>query len=187
LERVVEVMTRQRGDGRGFALLEAVIAVVLVALMLALAVPSYLGFVADRTLRSAAHLIQGDLRLAQQTAIARAGSGPRVEFCVHAGGYEVYPVNYDDAVARIGATVGAVIKRAAAGHEFHGGITITIVPTPPDACAAPFNGRAILFSGAGTPVAAGAQAPVQTITLTYRGRQYRVVVAPSTGRITVAR
>ncbi|MDQ7858242.1 MAG: GspH/FimT family pseudopilin [Armatimonadota bacterium] len=180
-------MMKRRGDAAGFALIEAVVAVVLVAVMLALAVPSYLGFVADRTLQTAAHLIQADLRFAQQTAIARAGSGPRVEFCLHAGGYQVYPVNYDDAVARTGATAGAVIKRAAVGHELQGGIVITITPTPPDACAAPFSGQAILFSGAGTPVAAGAQAPVQTITLTYRGRQYRVVVAPSTGRITVTR
>lgn len=180
-------MTRRRGDARGFALLEAVVAVVLVAVMLALAVPSYLGFVADRTLQGAAHLIQADLRLAQQTAIARAGSGPRVEFCLHAGGYDVYPVNYDDAVARTGATTGAVIKRAVRGHELHGGIVIAIAPTPSDACGAPFSGQAILFSGAGTPIVAGAQAPMQTLTLTYRGRQYRVVVAPSTGRITVTR
>jgi len=180
-------MTKRHDDARGFALLEVVVALVLVALMLALAVPSYLGFVADRTLQGAAHLIQGDLRLAQQTAIARAGSGPRVEFCLHAGGYEVYPVNYDDTVARTGATAGAVIKRAAMGHELRGGIALTITPTPPDACAAPFSGQAILFSGAGTPVAAGAQAPTQTITLTYRGRIYRVVIAPSTGRITVTR
>jgi type II secretory pathway pseudopilin PulG len=181
-------MRKARNGRQGFALLEAVVAVMLVGLALGMAVPSYLGFLADRTLQGAAHLMQGDLRLAQQTAIARAGSGPRVEFCLHAGGYDVYPVNYDDAVARTGATAGAVFKRAVVGSDYHAGIVMSVAPPLSDACQeASFGGQAITFSGAGTPLAGGVQAPARTITLTYRNRTYRVIIAPSTGRITVER
>lgn len=161
----------------------------LLALLAGLSVPLYLNFQTDRALQNASHLIQGDLRLAQQSAVSKAGSGPRVEMCFRndGSGYEVYVINYEDAVNRTGDQVGPTLKAANAGQEYRSGITVAITPSPAASCTSPFSGEAIAFSGAGTPVNGSGDAPQQTITLTLSGRTYRVVIAPGTGRVTAER
>jgi prepilin-type N-terminal cleavage/methylation domain len=180
------------GFGRqtGFALLEAVVAIVLLSILVALAVPRYLGYLADRSLQNAAHLIQADLRLTQQTAIARAGSGPRAEACFRTTGtpgYDVYAVDFTDNLARTGERLGPTVKAANAGQEYPAGITVTITPAPSAACASGVEGQPVAFSGAGTPIVGANPAPTQTVTLSLRGRSYRVVITETTGRTMVMR
>lgn len=155
---------------------------------MALAVPRYLGYLADRSLQNAAHLIQADLRLAQQTAVSRAGSGPRAEVCFRTAGtpgYDVYAVDFTDSLARTGAQLGRTVKVANAGQEYSAGITVTITPAPNATCTSGVDGQPVAFSGAGTPIVGQNPAPAQTITLSLRGRSYRVVIAETTGRIMV--
>lgn len=173
---------------RGFTVLETVLVVGLVAIILGVAVPLYRGYLADRALQNAAHLIQGDLRLTQQAAVSRAGSGPEVEMCFSSTGYEVYAVNYVNAVDRTGAQpASATLKTAVAGEEYRAGISVSPAVTATDSCLrypSDATRRAIVFSGAGAPISFGTAAP-QDISLTLNGRTRRVTVAPNTGRVTV--
>lgn len=180
-------MATQATGQAGFSLLEAVVAMALLAVLLGLAAPRYAGYLADRSLQNAAHLLQADLRLAQQAAISRAGSGPRVEMCLRAGGYDAYAVNYQDPIARTGAQLGTMLKAANAGQEYRAGITMRVEPAPGVACTDPFSGVPVVFSGSGTPMLGANPAPQQTVVLEWRGRAYRVTIVPRTGRVTVTR
>ncbi|MDR7518768.1 MAG: GspH/FimT family pseudopilin [Armatimonadota bacterium] len=172
----------------GFALLEAVVAVVVLAVLVGLSVPLYLGYLADRSLQHAAHLIQADLRLAQQAAVSRAGSGPRVEVCFRQNGYDIYAVDYVDPVEQNPAQVrvGATIKVANAGQEYAAGINVAVPPAAAGPCQIDAARRAVIFAGSGAPQSLGGASP-QAVTLTLGGRSYRVTIAPMTGRLTVGR
>ncbi len=177
---------RTQGSGeRGSAsLVDAVAAVAIAGLVVGLALPLYRGYLADRSVQNAAHLVQGDIRLAQQAAIARAGSGPRVEMCFRSDGYEIYAVNYEgDPVRRTGAVEGPTLKVATAGGEYPAGVTMVLPDTATDPCLRDASRRALVFSGAGTPVSFDDDAP-KDVTLTFRGRTRHVRIAP-TGRVTV--
>jgi prepilin-type N-terminal cleavage/methylation domain-containing protein len=169
----------------GFTVIEVLVGVVITAVLVGLSVPLYRGYLTDRALQNAAHLIQADLRLAQQTAVARSGSGPRVEVCFRNGGYDVYAVDYTDPMnPSPGSTqIGATVKAAGAAQEFAAGMVISVSPPPGAACANGSSGPVVAFSGAGSPIS-GAQ---QTVTLAWRGRSYRVIVEAVTGRATVSR
>ncbi|MDR7521127.1 MAG: GspH/FimT family pseudopilin [Armatimonadota bacterium] len=173
---------------RGFALLEAVVAVALLAVLVGLSVPLYLGYLADRSLQNAAHLIQADLRLAQQTAVSRAGRGPRVEVCFRQNGYDIYAVDYVDPIEQDPAQVqvGATIKVANAGQEYAAGINVAVPPAVSGPCQIDATRRAVIFAGSGAPQSLSGGAP-QAVTLTLGGRSYRVAIAPMTGRVTVGR
>lgn len=172
-----------------FTVVEVVVALAVLAALLGISVPLYRALMADRALGNAAHLIQGDLRLAQQAAVSRSGSGPRVEMCLRSTGYEVYAVDYQSELSRDpGLTSkGDVLKSAHAGDEYRMGIAISASASVP--CTAYQDGQAVVFSSAGAPLGSDST-PLQaamTLTLTLDGRSYQVVVAPTTGRITVTR
>lgn len=171
---------------RGYTLAETMLALVVLAIIVSLAMPQYRGYLADRSLQNAAHLIQGDLRLAQQEAVARAGSGSRVEMCFRSNGFDLYAVDYQDGIGRTGAQVGETIKVANAGTEYASGITVTVDTTASDPCLADASRQAIVFSSGGTPISFDDSSP-KDISLALDGRTYRVTIAPSTGRATVGR
>ena len=157
----------------------------MLAILVGVSYPLYAS-VSERALQNAAHLIQGDLRLAQQTAVARAASGPRVEFCMRNNGYDIYAVDFIDSLERTGAAAGGNIKVANAGEEYRAGIVVTIDPTATDPCLTDSTRRAIAFSGAGTPISFD-DPSAKVITLTFKGGTRRVAIDPATGVATVGR
>ena len=169
---------------RGFTLIENVIAIGVIAILLAVALPRYRGYMADRALQNAAYLIQADLRLAQQAAVARAGAGPRVEVCFSPQGYDIYAVDYTAPVDRTGAQVGSTLKVTAAGAAYRAGITFSIDPTATDACLRNGSLQTIVFSSAGIPVSFDT-ATRKVMTLTLNGRVNRLTIYPNTGRVIV--
>lgn len=179
-----------RGQG-GLGLLEVVVAAALTAIVLGLAMPQYLGYLARRELQNAAFLIQGDLRLAQQTAIAQSGEGPRVEICFRqdSQGYEVYRVAFRSAAARDPSDVlrGPTVKAAAAGQEYRSGIEVAL-PSGGIRCLGDEDNAArtaLAFSGSGAPLPDdGVQRQVR---LSLRGQSVFVDVEPGTGLATVRR
>lgn len=170
---------------RGFTLLEGILTLAVLAILVGVSYPLYAS-VSERALQNAAHLIQGDLRLAQQTAVARAASGPRVEFCMRNNGYDIYAVDFIDSLERTGAAAGGNIKVANAGEEYRAGIVVTIDPTATDPCLTDSTRRAIAFSGAGTPISFD-DPSAKVITLTFKGGTRRVAIDPATGVATVGR
>ncbi len=172
---------------RGLTVPEIAVVVVLVAILVGLAVPRYQDYLTDRSLQNTAHLIQGALRLAQQTAVAKAGSGPRVEMCFRTNGFDIYSVEYvGDPISRAGAQMGPTLKVANAGQEFRSGISVTVDATAADACLIDPSRQAIVFSSTGAPTSFD-DASSKDISLSWNGRTYRVTIAPSTGRVTVGR
>jgi type II secretory pathway pseudopilin PulG len=171
-------------NNQGYTLIEGVLAVLVVATTLALAVPLYRSYLADRALQNAAYLIQEDLRLAQQAAISRAGNGPRVEMCFGPTGYEIYAVDYSDIVNRTGAQVGSTLKAATAGEAWRSGIAIAPDATATDPCLSGAALGAIVFSGAGIPISFD-DVSAKDITLTLNGQTRRVRITPTTGRACV--
>jgi len=171
-------------NDRGYTLIEGVLSAAVVAIGLALALPLYRGYLADRALQNAAYLIQADLRLAQQSGVSRAGNGPRVEMCFAPTGYQIYAVDYTDLVNRTGAAVGSTIKTATAGQAWRSGILVTPEATATDPCLTNAGLRAIVFSSAGTPISFD-DASAKDIALTLNGETRRVRITPTTGRACV--
>jgi len=178
-------------DPRGVTFLETVVVVVLLAILIAISFPLYQRNIVHRSIRNTAHLIQGDLRLAQQMAVARAGSGSAVEMCFRLtgstlDGYQVYPVEFNptDRVNRTGNQVGAIIKVANAGREFRAGLTVTFETGLTRACLIDAARLAVAFSGEGAAIFSDAD-PAKDISLSSGGSTRRVTVVGITGRATV--
>lgn len=175
---------------RGYTLIEGVLAAALVGIGLALSVPLFRGFLSERALQNAAYLIQGDLRLAQQAAVSRAGSSYRVEMCFSPAGYEIYAVDYANIVERNPATLvlGPTLKAATAGQAWRSGIAIAPDATAIDPCMSDAALNAIKLSGAGVcwPAPGSCDdASAKNINLTLNGRSRRVRITPTTGRACV--
>ncbi len=62
------------GSAGGFSLLETLIVVSLLGIMLAIVLPSYVGYASNQRGIATAHTLASDLRVAQQEAIARRAS-----------------------------------------------------------------------------------------------------------------
>lgn len=178
-----------RFSAAAFTMVEVVVALAVLAVLLGISIPLYRTLMADRALGNAAHLIQGDLRLAQQAATSRSGSGPRVEMCLRSSGYEVYPIDYVSELDRDPnqTQVGTVLKSAGAGDDYRLGIAVSASTAV--SCTAHQDGQAVVFSSAGAPLDGGLtpMQVTQTLTLTLEGRSYKVMIAPVTGRVTVTR
>ncbi|MDI6773231.1 MAG: hypothetical protein QME77_11695 [bacterium] len=171
---------------RGFSFLDVLIAIAVIATVLGLAVPGYLGYLARRQLQNAAFLLQGDLRLAQQAAIAQSGDGPRVEVCLRPNGYDIYRVAFSSPVDRNPDEVvlGPTVKVANAGQEYHGGIEMNLTP---GGFACLIDGErvaervALAFAGSG----AQPDGVRRSVQLGFRGQTLIVDVEPETGLATV--
>jgi type II secretory pathway pseudopilin PulG len=172
----------------GFALIEAVLVVALLGMMATLSLARYQSYLTDRSLQNAAYLLQADLRLAQQAAVDRAGSGPRVEMCFRKDGYDIYAVDYQDPMARAMDNLrqGATIKVANARAEYAAGITVAVDATATAACFPDARRLALAFSSSGAPLYFSPPS-AKVITATSNGRAFRVTIEPNTGRATVSR
>jgi type II secretory pathway pseudopilin PulG len=175
---------------RGVTLIEAVVVVAVLAILVALSVPLYQEHILHRSLRNAAHLIQGDLRLAQQTAVARAGSGPAVEMCFRTtgttlDGYDVYTLQFTDPLnPGAGTSLGATIKAASAGGQFRSGLSIAFEAGLARPCFIDATRMAVAFSGGGDAIFADTD-PVKDISVSSGGLTRRVTLVGVTGRVTV--
>lgn len=163
--------------------------VVLLAILISLSYPLYQQHLVDRSIRNTAHLVQGDLRLAQQTAVGRAGSGSAVEMCFlltgsTLDGYQLYPVEFTDRVNRSGTQVGGIIKVANAGNEFRAGLTVTFEAGLTRACLIDGTRLAVAFSGDGAAIFSDVDSQ-KDITVSSGGRSRRISVIGITGRATV--
>ena len=169
---------------QGFTLLEVTVALVMVAIIMGLAAPRFLGYFTQRRLQNAAFLVLNDLRLAQQEAIARSAEGPRVEICFRADGYDIYAVRFLDPVNRCelagepGCLVSGVemIKVVNAGHEYFGGIALAPSPTT-TSCHVSALRVALAFLSSGSPLPNGGFVQLQA-----GARTYCVDIEATTGR-----
>jgi prepilin-type N-terminal cleavage/methylation domain-containing protein len=178
---------RARGE-TGFSFIEVIIALALIAIVLTSAW-GWAGSVNKRRLQNAAYLIEGDLRLAQQMAIANGGTEPQVEVCFRSDGYDLYSTSYGGDPLNIDPTSftvmkGSPFKSVNRGQEYAAGIQIT----PPNAgsvsCSADATRTAIAFRSSGQPIFGDSSS--HAITVTLRGRSYLVTVQPFTGLAAVS-
>jgi len=173
----------------GFSLIEATVALALVAIMLT-AAWGWQGSVAKRRLQNGAYLIEADLRLAQQMAIANGGTGPQVELCFRSNGYDVYSTQYGGGdplnVDPTNYTViqGSRFKSVNMGQEYAAGIQITPPTAGTVTCSADATRTAIAFRSSGQPLFNDSNP--HAITVTLRGRSSLVTIQPFTGLAAVS-
>jgi type II secretory pathway pseudopilin PulG len=173
----------------GFTIVEAAVAAALVAIVLA-AAWGWQGSVTARRLQNAAYLLEGDLRWAQQIAVANAGAGPQAELCLRADGYDVYttayaggdPLNINPAA--YAAVAGSRVKSVHRGEEYAAGIQIAPPPAGTVACTADPARVAVAFRASGQPLFTDGAA--HSLTVSLQGRSYLVTVQPYTGRTAVS-
>jgi type II secretory pathway pseudopilin PulG len=149
----------------------------------------WLGTVTRRDLVSAASLLESDLRLAQQEAVASAGAGPRSEVCLRADGYDVYETAYGGDPLNVSPgsyTVlpGPLVKSVRVGRELAPGLQIV----PPGSggtvgCTAEPGVPAVAFGASGAPVFQDGSP--HAIVLALRGQSLSVMIQPLTGAVQV--
>ncbi len=179
---------RARGEA-GFSVIEVTIAFALMGIVLTSAW-GWAGSVSKRRLQNAAYLIEGDLRLAQQMAIANGGTEPQVEVCFRSDGYDLYstsyggsdPLNIDPTSYTVAQ--GSRFKSVNRGQEYAAGIQITPPNAGTVACSADATRTAIAFRSTGQPIFDDSNS--HAITVTLRGRSYLVTVQPFTGLAAVS-
>jgi type II secretory pathway pseudopilin PulG len=170
------------GAPRGTTAIEAGLAIALIGVVVVLSW-GWQGSVTRRRVHNAAYLLEGDLRLAQQTAVSTSGNGPQAELCLRSNGYDVYTVVYQDPVGRATPVSGAKIKTVNAGQEYANGIQITPDATATYACIADTTRKALVFLASGAPEFPDSNG--HTITVTLGGQTRTVTIQPTTGRVTV--
>jgi type II secretory pathway pseudopilin PulG len=137
------------------------------------------GSVTRRRVQNAAYLLEGDLRLTQQTAVSTAGNGPQAELCLRANGYDVYTTVYQDPVSRATRVTGAKVKTVNAGQEYANGVQVTPDATATYACTADGTRSALVYLASGAPEFPDSNP--HTITVTLRGQSRTITVQPTTG------
>jgi type II secretory pathway pseudopilin PulG len=149
----------------------------------------WLGTVTRRDLVSAASLLESDLRLAQQEAVATAGSGPRSEVCLRPDGYDVYQTAYGGDplnVSAPGYTVqpGPLVKSVRVGRELASGLQI-IPPGPGGTvgCTAEPGIPAVAFGASGAPVFQ--DGTPHGIMVALRGQSLSLAIQPLTDAVQV--
>jgi len=141
------------------------------------------GSITKRRIQNAAYLIEGDLRFAQQTAVATAGQGPQAELCLRSTGYDIYTVVYQDPVGRSTPAPGSIVKRVNAGQEYAGGIQITPDGFATYACTADGTRKAIVFLASGAPEFPDTN--THSIAVALGNQTAHVTIQPTTGLATV--
>lgn len=170
------------------SVLELLVAVVIIAIV-AVAAWGWRGTITTRELKNATYLLEGDLRYAQQQAVANAGTGPRVEVCFRTDGYDVYTTTYGGDPLNISTSSytimpGTRIKSVHSGQEYASGIQIT----PPGStatvpCTANTALPAVAFLASGQP--AFQDTASHAVTLTLGAQSMTVTIQPVTGTVTV--
>lgn len=170
-----------RGAPAGTSALEFALALALIGIILALSW-GWQGSLTTRRVQNAAYLLQGDLRLTQQTAVSDAGAGPQAELCFRSNGYDIYAINYLDPVGRTSPVAGGIVKSVNAGGEYAKGLTFTPDGTATYACTADATRNAIVYLASGAPKFPDTS--THSITVALGGRTTLVNIQPTTGLAT---
>jgi type II secretory pathway pseudopilin PulG len=169
-------------SARGMSAIELGAALAIIGIILTLSW-GWQGSITRRRVQNAAYLLEGDLRLTQQTAISTSGNGPQAELCLRNDGYDVYTVVYQDPVGRSSPVAGARVKAVNAGQEFANGIQITPDASATYACTADNSRKAVVYQGSGSPEFPDSNP--HTVTVTLGGQTRTVTIQPATGLATV--
>ena len=172
----------RNGPCTGTTAIEVGVALALIGILLVLSW-GWQGSITRRRVQNAAYLLEGDLRLTQQTAVSTGGNGPQAELCLRSDGYDIYTVVYSDPVGRATPVSGAKIKSVNAGQEYANGIQLTPDATATYACTADGTRKAMVYLASGTPEFPDSNS--HTITVTLRGQTRIVTMQPTTGLATV--
>ncbi|HYM92352.1 MAG TPA: hypothetical protein VEW91_12045 [bacterium] len=170
------------GLPRGNSAIEYAVALAIIGIVVTLAW-GWQGSITRRRVQNAAYLIEGDLRFAQQTAVATAGQGPQAELCLRSTGYDIYTVVYQDPVGRSMPAPGSIVKRVNAGQEYPGGIQITPDAFATYACTADGARQAIVFLASGAPEFPDTN--THAIAVALGNQTAHITIQPTTGLATV--
>jgi type II secretory pathway pseudopilin PulG len=162
----------------GYSALELGLAMALIGILLTLSW-GWQGSVTRRRVQNAAYLLEGDLRLTQQTAVSTGGNGPQAELCLRPNGYDIYTVVYQNPVARATVLAGAKVKTVNAGQEYANGITITPGANATYTCTVDNTRKALVYLASGSPAFPDSNA--HTITVQLQGQSRTITIQPNTG------
>jgi type II secretory pathway pseudopilin PulG len=175
--------SRWHGTSTGNSAIEVGLAIALIGIILTLSW-GWQGSITRRRVQNAAYLLEGDLRLTQQTAVSQSGNGPQAELCLRANGYDIYTTAYQDPVARATPVAGAKVKAVNAGQEYASGVQYAPDNTATYACTADSTRNALVYLASGAPEFPDSNA--HTITVMLRGQSRTVTVQPTTGLAAVS-
>ncbi len=176
-------VSRWLGSQHGHFVLDAGVALGLIAIVLAQSWARQ-GPVTRWRIHSAAHLLESDLRLTQQTAVSTSGNGSQAELCLRADGYDVYAIARQDPVGPSTDASGTTIKSVTARKEYARAIDITPDATATYNCTADATRRAFVYLASGAP-----KFPDSTshrVAVALRGQALRVTIQPGTGTTSVS-
>lgn len=173
---------RRTATPRGASALEISIALALMGIVLTLAW-GWQGSMTRRRVINAAYLLEGDLRLTQQTAVSTSGNGPQAELCLRSNGYDIYTVVYQDPIGRTTPAAGAKVKSVTAGQDYASGVSFTPDGTATYTCTADNTLKALVFLASGAPELPDTNP--HTVSVALRGQSRTVTIQATTGLATV--
>ena len=176
-------VSRWLGSQHGHFAVDAVVAVFLVAIVLAQSWARP-GSLTRWRVHRAAHLLESDLRLTQQTAVATSGNGSQAELCLRSDGYDVYTIAHQAQVGQSTQAPGTKIKSATAGREYARGVEITADATATYTCTADVSRRAFVFLASGAPKFP--DSTTHRVVVALRGQTLNVTIQPGTGTTNVS-
>jgi type II secretory pathway pseudopilin PulG len=166
----------------GASALEIGIALAIMGIILTLAW-GWQGSVTRRRVINAAYLLEGDLRLTQQTAVSTSGRGPQAELCLRNDGYDIYTVVYQDPIGRTTPVAGTKVKSVTAGQDYANGVQLAPDNTATYTCTADATRKALVFLASGAPEFPDTNA--HTVSVTLGGQSRTVTIQATTGLATV--
>ena len=170
------------GAPRGNTAIEVGLAIAIIGIVVTLSW-GWQGSVTQRRVQNASYLLEGDLRLTQQTAVTTSGNGPQAELCLRSNGYDIYTVVYQDPVARTTPAAGGIVKKVNQGQEYANGIQMTPDGAATYSCTADGTRQAIVYLASGAPKFPDTN--THSIQVTIGSQSRTITIQPTTGLATV--
>jgi hypothetical protein len=176
-------MSQWLGSQHGHVAVDVGVALVLMAIVLAQSWARH-GSLTRWRVHSAAHLLERDLRLTRQTALAASGNGSQAELCLRSNGYDVYTIAHQARAGQSTQGPGIKIKSATAGQEYARGIEITADATATYTCTADVSRRAFVYLASGAPKFP--DSTTHRVVVALSGQTLNVTIQPGTGTANVS-